>query len=199
VPVLDAAVTGGELDVGADTALRGLGYLVSDAAAAEELDAAVTGALRDGVAGTFAAQVAGAHVAVLEYGQRLRYALDWSQAQSRAVDAQIVWALGVSGPVALLPRGVGDVASGVATVLADVVDADGDVEIGPDRARVRTGDDAATFATGALGPAAAPGARAGFDRAGELLGDLGGPQDSLLDRLTDLGTPDPSRRPRRTH
>jgi hypothetical protein len=199
VPVLDAAVTGAALDVGADAALRGLGYLVSDAAAAEEVDAAVSGALQGGAAGAFAGQVAGAHLAVLEYGQRLRYALDWSRAKSRAVDGQIVWTLGVTLPVALLPRGVGDVAGGVADLAAEAVGADGDVEIGPDRGAVRTGEDAAAFAAGTLGPAASPGARAGFDRVGELLGDLGGPRESLLDRLGDLDSPNRGHRPRRPH
>jgi len=148
--------------------------------------------------------VAGALVAVLEYGQRLRYALDWSRAQSRAVDAQLVWTLGIGLPVAAVPGVAGEFAGVVEDVLADALDANGDVEIGPDDGRVRTGDDAARFAAVAIGPTAGPdtssttaAARLAFDRTGEVLGRLSGPQESLLESLGDLPLPDLSHRPGR--
>lgn len=196
LPVLDAAVTGAPLDAGGDAALRGLGYLVTDEDAATELTAAVRGALQTGAAGGFAGEVAGAHVAVLEYGQRLRYALEWSQAQSWAVDLQMPWQLAVSAPLSAVPGVAGELAGAVEGVAADLLGTNGEVEIGPDTGIVRTGVDAAGFAAGALGPAAAPAARAGFDRAGALLGGLTAPQPSLLDRMTDLELPDPFRRRR---
>jgi hypothetical protein len=204
VPVLDAAATGARLDRDDDTALRGLGYLVTDNAAAAEVTAAVRAALRSGDAGAFAGEVAGAHMAVLEYGQRLRYALTWSHAQSRAVDAQMVWTMAVSLPVALIPGRVGDLAGVAEDVVADVLDANGDVELDPDSGLVRTGDDAARFAARALGSAVVPGAahpteeaaRLGFDRAGAALGRLTAPEVTLLDRLGELPVPDLSHRPR---
>jgi hypothetical protein len=205
LPVLDAAGSASVPDPATDTALRGLGHLVADAAAADEVTAAVRAALQAGDAGARAGEVAGAHVAVLEYGQRLRYALAWSQAQDRAVDAQMLWTLTVSGPVAALRGTTGELAGVVEDVLADALDANGDVEIGPDTGRVRTAEDAARFAAGALGPTAAPGAegppedvaRLAFDRAGRTLGGLSAPEESLLDRLGDLPLPDRSHRPRR--
>jgi hypothetical protein len=149
--------------------------------------------------------VAGAHVAVLEYAQRLRYALAWSHAQGRAVDAEMLWTFTVSGPVAALRGTTGDLAGVAEDVLADVLGANGDVEIGPDTGRVRTAEDAARFAVGALGPAAVPGAqlppdvvaRLGFERAARTLGACSAPAESLLDRLGDLPLPDDSHRPRR--
>jgi hypothetical protein len=205
LPVLDAASTGAALDAAADTALRGLGYLVADPAAARKVTTAVRAALQAGGAGAFAGEVAGAHVAVLEYGQRLRYALAWSHAKSEAVDAQMVWTPAVSVPVSLIPGPAGDLAGVLEDVLADALDADGDVELGPDTGRVRTDDDAARFAVGALGPAAPAGAevppgaaaRVGFQRAGRALGTLAAPAESPLDRLGDLPVPDLSRWPRR--
>jgi hypothetical protein len=205
LPVLDAAARGAQLGAADDTVLRGLGYLTADHVSAAAVTEAVRAALQGGAAGAFAGEVAGAHVAVLEYGQRVRYALAWSHEQSRAVDAEMVWTLGVSLPVALVPGPAGELAGFVEGVVADVVDANGDVEIGPDTGEVRTGGDAARFAVGTLGPAAVPGAqvppgaaaRVGFDRAGEVLGRLTAPQESLLDRLGDLPMPDLSHRPGR--
>jgi hypothetical protein len=201
LPVLGAAVTGADPDVGSDTALRGLGYLVSDATSAKLVTAAVRSALQAGAGGAVGGAVAGAHVAVLEYGQRLRYALDWSQAQSRAVDGQIVWTLGISGPTVFVPGGVGELAGAAEGALADALDLNGDVEIGADTGVVRTAEDAVQFAGEVFGPTddqgPGQGARSGFDRAAEVLGGLGAPQESLLDRLGDLPFPDPSRRPRR--
>jgi hypothetical protein len=205
LPVLDAAATGAVLEPGADTALRGLGFLMADSGSARTVTAAVRAALQDGAAGAFAGEVAGVQVAVLEYGQRLRYALDWAQAQSRAVDRQILWTFAVSAPVTLMRGPTGELAGAVEGVLADVFDANGDVEIGPDTGRVRTADDAARFAQQAVGRVAVPGAevmpaeaaRVGFDRAAAALGRLAAPEESLLDRLGDLPLPDLSSRPRR--
>ncbi|MCW2617589.1 MAG: hypothetical protein JWR28_738 [Modestobacter sp.] len=203
--VLDAAATGVELDTEAQTALRGLGYLAADAGSAAEVTDAVRAALRAGDAGASAGQVAGAHVAVLEYGQRLQYALAWSHEQSGAVDAEILWTFGVSLPVALVPGRAGGLAGVVEDALGDVLGANGDVEIGPDVGAVRTADDAARFAVQALGRASPSGAgsiaeaaaRIGFDRTGEVLGRLAAPGESPLDRLGDLPLPDLGDRPRR--
>jgi hypothetical protein len=202
--VLDAAATGAALGARDEAALRGLGYLVCDAGAAAEVTAAVQAALRSGAGGPRPGEVAGALVAVLEYGQRLRYALEWSRAQSLAVDAQLVWTLGIGLPVAAVPGVAGQFAGVAEDVLADAFDANGDVEIGPDGGRVRTGDDAARFAAVAIGPAAGSdsssttaAARLAFGRAGEVLGRLAGPRESLLDRLEDLPLPDSSHRPGR--
>ncbi|HEV7871138.1 MAG TPA: hypothetical protein VGO95_07790 [Modestobacter sp.] len=205
LPVLDAAATGVVLDTEAETALRGLGYLAADPGSAAEVTAEVRAALRAGEAGAFTGQVAGAHVALLEYGQRLRYALAWSHDQSRAVDAEMPWTFAVSLPVALVPGNAGALAGVGEGALAEVLDANGDVEIGPDTGEVRTADDAARFAVQTLGPTSVPGAgpisaaaaRIGFDRTGEVLGRLVAPGESLLDRLGDLSLPDPGDRPRR--
>ncbi|WP_138756867.1 hypothetical protein [Modestobacter altitudinis] len=205
LPVLDAAVTGGAPDARADTALRGLGNLVTDAGSAGEVTAAVEAALRAGAAGAFAGEVAGAHVAVLEYGERLRYALAWSHEQSRAVDAQMLWELGVGQPLALVRGRAGELLDVIEAPVADALDVDGDVEIGPDTGRVHTAEEAARFAGSVLGPGVVPGAtlpsgaaaRAGFGQTADLLGRLAAPEESLLDRVRDVPLPDLSSRPRR--
>jgi len=208
VPVLDAAATGAELGRDADTALRGLGHLVADAAAAHAVTVAVQAALREGAAGAFAGEVAGVHVAVLEYGQRLQYAQTWARAQGRALDRQALWQVAVHPWVmAVESRAgefVGEVVDAVEGVVADMVGMNGDVEIGPDTGEVRSGEDADSFAVATLGTSpvagalAAPGpaAQVGFDRAGATLGDLTPPPaDSLLDHLDDLPLPGGSRGP----
>jgi hypothetical protein len=142
---------------------------------------------------------------VLEYGERVRYALAWAQAQDRAVDADIIWTIAVHAPVALVSRRFGDLPGAAEAVLSDALDMNGDVEIGPDTGRVRTADDAAGLAVQALGAAAVPGARVGtaaaarmgFDRAGATLGRPVPPPAGLLDRLDDLPVPDLTRRSRR--
>jgi hypothetical protein len=170
---------------------------VAEGRSAARVTAAIRAALRSGQAGESAAEVAGAHVAVLEYGQRLQYALAWSRAKSRAVDVQMLWTFGVSLPVALWRGPVGEVASGIEGLAADALGANGEVELGPDDGVVRTGDDAARFAAQTLGPAGGwstgPAARAAFDRTGAVLGRLDAPAESLLDRFDDLPLPDPSR------
>jgi hypothetical protein len=142
-------------------------------------------------------------VAVLEYGQRLQYALAWSEAESTAVDAQMLWTLGVSLPTALWRGPAGELAGGVEGFVADALDANGEVEMGPDDGVVRTGSDAARFAVQALGSSGAEAtgalARTAYDRTGGVLGRLREPQpESLLDHLGDLPHLDPSRRPARS-
>jgi len=211
VPVLDAAATGADLDRDVDTALRGLGHLVADAGSAYAVTVAVQTALRAGAAGAFAGEVAGVHVAVLEYGQRLQYAQTWARAQGRALDRQALWQVAVHPWVmAVESRAeeagefVGEVVGAVEGVVADTVGMNGDVEVGPDTGQVRTGEDADAFAVASLGTApvagalAAPGpaAQVGFARAGATLGDLAPPpEDSLLDHLDDLPLSGGSRRP----
>jgi hypothetical protein len=199
LPVLGAAATGEQLDATTDATLRGLGRLVAESGSAAQVGAAVGAALRAGQAGAFAAEVAGAHVAVLEYGQRLQYVLAWSQAKATAVDVQMVWTIGISLPVALVPGPAGELAGAVEDLAADALNANGEVEIGPDKGVVRTGRDAARFAAQALGSAdpdsAGAAARTGFDRTAEVLGRLRAPEESLLDRLGEISLPDVSRRP----
>jgi hypothetical protein len=118
------------------------------------------------------------------------------------VDAQILWQLAISLPASLVRGPAGELMEGLEDQVADLFGANGDVEIGPDIGRVDSGDDAARFAVETLGPGPAPGAlattaaaaRGGFDRGGEALGRLRPPAESLLDRLGDLPTPDPSTR-----
>jgi hypothetical protein len=205
LPVLDAAATGADLSAGADTALRGLGHLVADRDSAARVTASVRAALRAGAAGAFAGEVAGAHAAVLEYGERVRYALAWAQAQDRAVDADIVWTMAVHAPLSLVQGPFGDLAGAAESVLSDVLDMNGDVEIGPDTGQVRTADDAVDLAVQTLGAAAVPGARVGagaaarvgFDRTGATLGRPVPPPPGLLDRIDDLPVPDLAHRSRR--
>jgi hypothetical protein len=205
LPVLDAAATGADLSAGADTALRGLGHLVADRESAARVTASVRAALRAGAAGAFAGEVAGAHAAVLEYGERVRYALAWAQAQDRAVDADIVWTMAVHAPLSLVQGPFGDLAGAAESVLSDVLDMNGDVEIGPDTGQVRTADDAVDLAVQTLGAAAVPGARVGagaaarvgFDRTGATLGRPVPPPPGLLDRIDDLPVPDLAHRSRR--
>jgi hypothetical protein len=197
LPILDAAAGGPELDRATDAALRGLGRLVAEGRSAAGVTAAIGVALRSGRAGESAAAVAGAHVAVLEYGQRLQYALTWSRAQSSAVDAQMVWTFGVSLPIALWRGPVGAVAGGLEGLVADALDANGEVELAPDDGVVRTREDAARFAVQTMGPdggrSTGPAASAAFDRTGAVLRRLEAPAESLLDRFDDLPLPDPSR------
>jgi hypothetical protein len=201
LPVLDAAATGAELDADADTALRGLGYLLADEEAATVVTTAVQAALRAGAAGAFAGEVAGVQVAVLNYGQRVRYALAWSAALSRAVDRQILWVMTVKPLVAAVPGGGGDLLGALEGVAADFFDADGDVEIGPDTGRVWTPEDAESFAVATLGTQPVEGARVtpgaaarvGFDRAGAAFGPLTPPATSLLDQLDDFTWSEPGR------
>jgi hypothetical protein len=134
---------------------------------------------------------------VLEYGQRLQYALAWAAEQDWAVDWEIFWTFALDNPLSLsFGRGAG-LAGAVEDGLADALDADGDVEIGPDTGVVRTGDDAVRLAVLSLGRAApgveelaVAGARLGFDRATAALGRLTAPEESLLDQLDDLPLPD---------
>lgn len=194
VPLLARASSGvsGALSPEADTALRGLAHLLTDVARDEVVTTALAAALAGGAAGAAAPAVAGGHVAVQEHAQRLGYALEFSRAQSRAVDVQMIWSIGVELPATALARGraeevVGAVLDGVATLL----DADGEVDLGPDLGRVRTAADAERWAVQTLGGgvdgvSVGAGARGGFTAALHTLGTVSPPVPGPLDWVDDL-------------
>lgn len=190
----------------AEAVLRGLAHLLADAGWADVVTVALAGALASGVPASgvlpSAAAVAGGYVAVQEHAQRMRYALDLSRAQERAVDAQIVWTLGVTVPAQAWRRPVGQVGGEVLDVIADLVGADGEVDLGPDTGRVRTAADAERWVLDVIGPSRAgdgsveAAARRGFAQIHGLLGQWRLPGPSLLDRVDDLREPDVPDRPR---
>jgi hypothetical protein len=159
----------------ADTALRGLALVLGgDGTAGPERR--VADALRAGTPGATgsAGELAGGWAAVREHGARLRYALAYAEARSRAVDVDIVATQLrlVTAPA----RGVGgDALSAVGEVLRAGFGPDPDA-LGPDTGPVSTADDAAGYAQGVLQPA--PGdqagtraaAASGFDAVTALLG-----------------------------
>ena len=206
VRVLDravGAVPGGELTPPDDAALRGLAHLLTDAGRAGVVTAALGGALASGAVPSDAV-VAGGYVAVQEHAQRLAYALQLSRAQERAVDAQIVWTLGVTIPATAVRGLTGDLGREVLDFVAGLVGADGEVDTGPDTGRVRTAADAEEWVLDTAGLKAADdgtvgaAARLGFAQVHEVLGRWTLPVPSLLDRIDDLGAPDiPGGRPRR--
>ncbi|MCW2676560.1 MAG: hypothetical protein JWR70_1600, partial [Modestobacter sp.] len=97
VPVAAGADLGGV----ADAELRGLGLLLSEPGQDALVTGALVAALRDGAvrgaAGAAATgEVAGAYVAVQEYGQRVRHVLDCSRELANAVDRQLNWTIWVT-------------------------------------------------------------------------------------------------------
>ncbi|WP_222194260.1 hypothetical protein [Modestobacter italicus] len=198
VPLLAAAsdAVPGALAPETDAALRGLAHLLTDAARDEVVTTALAAALAGGAAGTAAPAVAGGHVAVQEHAQRLTYALEFSRAQSRAVDVQMVWTIGVDLPVTVLARGPAeDLVGAVLDGAAGLLDADGEVDLGPDLGRVRTAADAQRWAVQTLGGgvAGAPvgaAAEEGFTAALQALGTLSPPEPGPLDWVDDLPFPD---------
>jgi hypothetical protein len=106
-----------------------------------------------------------------------------------------VWTFGLTAPVAAVRGPVGDLGSEALDVLAGLVGADGEVDLGPDTGRVRTASDAARWALDSVGlPAdggsAASAARDGFTQVATALGQWVPPGASLLDRVDDVQAPD---------
>ncbi|WP_299952434.1 hypothetical protein [uncultured Modestobacter sp.] len=198
VPLLAAASSGvsGALSPEGDAALRGLAHLLTDAARDEVVTTALAAALAGGAAGAAAPAVAGGHVAVQEHAQRLGYALVYSRALSRAVDVQMIWTFGVDLPATALARGrAGEVVGAVVDGAAELLDADGEVDLGPDLGRVRTAADAERWAVQALGATAdgvpvGAGARGGFTSALQTLGTVSPSAPGPLDWVDDLTQPD---------
>uniref|UniRef100_UPI00201A626D hypothetical protein n=1 Tax=Modestobacter marinus TaxID=477641 RepID=UPI00201A626D len=208
VSVLEAAVrdggTGGALDASTDTQLRGLAHLFAEEARSAPVVIALHAAARAaGVPAPRGAELVGATVAVQEHGQRLRYALAYSQEQEAVVDRQLLWTIGVGTPTSLVHGPAEDLVEGIVDSAATLVGADGEVRMGPDDGPVRTAADAERAAVELLTPAAPDtaaveaAARDGFEQVAATLGRLDPPSPSLLDRLDDL--PLPEHEDRRRH
>jgi hypothetical protein len=137
--------------------------------------------------------VAGALLAVEEYGQRLAHALAGAQARSDAVDRALAWLpvrLGLKGVVRVLPAGPGEAVDWVTDQATAALHADGTWEVPPDTGRHWSGEDA-----GAVAGAAAA---AAFTRAGAALGVPQAPvppEDPLGDVTPDVD-PEHEGRPR---
>jgi len=189
-PPADAALAP-EVDAG----LRGLAHLLVETDRAEVVTEAMAGALTANALPS-AAAVAGGYVAVREHAQRMRRVLDLSRAQEQAVDAQIVWTIGVAGPAGLLPGPAGELGGEALDVVAGLVGADGEVDLGPDGGRVRTAADAEQWSRETLGHRPAgdgsmgAAARNGFAQVQGGLGRWRPPVLSALDRIDDSWTPD---------
>jgi hypothetical protein len=189
-----------------EDALRGLGYVTLDPAAAAALDRALDDWSRvqptslDGTGPLTplpAVAVPAAFIGVREYGQRLAFALDGFEAQRDAESTETAWnwtygllatiageaARGVWGPVI-------DVAAGYAQIF---MGADGTWENGVDRGLRFSGDDAAAEVLAALEPqdtAAAEAltrqARAAYERTTTALGTPRPPTSPESDLLAPL-------------
>jgi hypothetical protein len=195
---------GAHLDVAADAGLRGLGLLLSEPGPDALVTGALVAALRDGgvrvAAGAGAGEVAsgevaGAYVAVQEYGQRVRHALACARELTDAVDRQLNWTIWVTLPSLAVRGPSGELVAGLEDVAARAFRADGTVVPPRDTGLVRTADDAARLA-GAVLVGGETAGRAGFRRTTAALGVPEMPDaTSPLDVLDDLDPPD--RRPGR--
>ena len=187
--------SGGELDGAADAGLRGLGLLLSQPGQNGVVTGALTAVLHGGAGGAGAGEVAGAYVAVQEYGMRVRHALDCAREFAHAVDRQLNWTVGVTLPSVALQGWARPLLVEVEGRAARVFRADGDVDIPRDTRPVRTTDDAARLAEAVVAGGGAAG-RAGFGRATALLGVPELPDTtSPHDVLDQVDMPD-RRRPR---
>jgi hypothetical protein len=187
---LGRAVVADRLDARQDAGLRGLGLLLSQPGQDAGVTGALTAALRGGTAGGVAGEVAGAHVAVQEYGQRVRHALDCARELANAVDRQLNWTIAVTIPSLAVGGRAGELLTGIEGVGARALRADGAVVYPPDRGRRYTAEDAARLAESVAGGTGAS-ARSAFGRVTELLGVPREPSpDSLLDVLDEVDPPD---------
>jgi hypothetical protein len=201
VVLLGRVVAAGQLDAATDTALRGLGLLLGQPGQGDVVSAAVVAALRRPPGGVDPAELAGAHVAVLEYGQRVRHALDCARELAETVDRAIL-GQEVKAAVYLLTSGGGP-GLGRAAVrfsvdpLLQLWHADGTVVLPPDTGTVHTADDAAELAE-ALLPGTAAAGRAGFGRATAVLGVPTPPPPDAALLIDEFDPPDRSHDPRPT-
>lgn len=138
--------------------------------------------------------VVGAYVAVQEYGQRVRHALDCARELAGAVDRQLTWTLAVTVPTLPVRGPLRELVVGGESAAARAVRADGTVEFPPDTGPVRTAQDAAALAE-SVGAGSGSAARAGFDQVAARLGVPGSPDPTSPLELIDDGQP-PGRRER---
>lgn len=207
VTSLELAATGGGLDAAEVAGLRGLGLLVSQPGLDGVVTGALSAALRTGEAGA-PAEVAGAYVAVQEYGQRVSHALACARELADAVDRQfLAEEVKLAFDAVTWGRGA-DVAEVGLDVLAWQFGADGAVALPEDVGAVHTAASAARFAEQVLAPAhpdvpaadrgTAAGARTGFRRTSGVLGVPPVPDPSSLGLIDSIDPPDPRDRPDRT-
>ncbi|MGY1837854.1 MULTISPECIES: hypothetical protein [unclassified Modestobacter] len=150
---LAAAGTGEELSPARETALRGLGLLLTEPVAEQRVTSSLVGGLASG--GAHRAETAGALVAVQEYGHRARYALRFAQVLVDTHGRAGLYDL-LTAPADLV-RGK-KVVPGLGVLVdagAVLFRADGRIRIEPDDGPVRTAEDAGRLAaivvTGAAG------------------------------------------------
>ena len=192
--ILVPAAAGADLGVAADAGLRGLGLLLSEPGQDDLVTGALVAAVREGAvggaAGASSGEVVGAYVAVQEYGERVRHALDCSRERADAVDRQLNWTIWVTLPSLAVRGPTRELVGGLEDVAARAFRADGTVVVPRDTGRVRTADDAARLA-GAVVVGGGDAGRAGFRRTTASLGVPGVPDvTSPLD-----GVDPPDRRP----
>lgn len=135
---LSRLTVGGPLDPAADTALRGLGLLVSSPAQDDQVTGALATSLRAGARAGSAAEVAGAYVGVQQYGQRVIHALACAQALADAVDRQVNFTIMIEAPATLLLAGRSEekvFGRDLLDPLATALHADGTVDLPMDHGR----------------------------------------------------------------
>ncbi|MCW2677572.1 MAG: hypothetical protein JWR70_2612, partial [Modestobacter sp.] len=138
-------------------------------------------------------EVAGAYVAVQEYGQRVRHVLDCSRELANAVDRQLNWTIWVTLPSLAVRGPAREFVVGLEDVAARAFRADGTVAAPRDTGTVRTAADAARLA-GSVVVGGGDAGRAGFRRTTAALGVPEVPAAaSPLDVVGDVDAPD--RRP----
>lgn len=156
------------------------------------------------------AEVAGAFVAVQEYGARLRHALVCAQLLADAVDRQVSCDVVVRFPTAVagevVRSGVMEVVvDGVVDAGAVLLDAEGTFVPPPDAGQVRTAEDAVRLAA-AVDPAATErdpaalrdAARAGFERTTAVLGVPVAPSAPPTESVDRFEPPERPNRPAST-
>ena len=198
--VLVPVAAGADLGGAADAELRGLGLLLSEPGQDTLVTGALVAALRDGAvrgaAGAAATgEVAGAYVAVQEYGQRVRHVLDCSRELANAVDRQLNWTIWVTLPSLAVRGPAREFVVGLEDIAARAFRADGTVAAPRDTGTVRTAADAARLA-GSVVVGGGDAGRAGFRRTTAALGVPEVPAAaSPLDVVGDVDVDAPDRRP----
>ena len=199
--LLQSAVAGG-LSGTADDAVRGLGYLTLDRAAAEAIESALLDRIRvqplpdvHGAPGSLlpAVQVAGAFFAVQEYGQRLAHAIQAFEAKAAAEGAETAWNRTVGLAAEFVKGPAGPLAGLAEGYLAIWVGADGTFRNEPDRGLRFDRESAAGLLRAELGDGhVAAGAGLGavasqaYDRAAASLGSPEAPISPAPDYLEPL-------------
>ncbi|MEU2347271.1 hypothetical protein [Modestobacter sp. NPDC049651] len=165
-----AVAAAGGLPPAADAALRGLALALSGSDVVS-VERAVLAALAPGDAAT----LLGGWVAVREHAHRIGHALRYAEARDRTVDGDVLdvlWRLATAPAT----RGTGEAFDAAGDLTSALRGAGHTPAMGRDTGPVYTDEQAATFATAALGPVTPPGsavgprARAGFRTVADLLG-----------------------------